>query len=787
MRFKHFLAFLIIFLLAFGGIYGCGKKQPPKSETVISEGVKKGSFDWTKEYVDKLIQTNVVKEDEVKDILREVKRGEFLKWLVTAKGLQIVSEGYEFKDVPKDNPYHDYIITAAVNDIISKEENFKPDDSLVRYVAATWLVNAWGEKAKVEAAKYTEPLIPAQDAYDDIPPEAIGPMTICYLPEYQMLYYRYKEGDELRYCMPKDMMRVGEACHSIYMLAHPPQRGGTLIIGQAQEPKTLFTGADTMSAMSQITSLLYEGTIGGWDENWCLYPIMAKRVPTQENGLWKLYDDGRMEVTYELRKDLKWSDGTPITSEDYVFAFYLFNHPSFPTVHSQVDKWIDKVEAVDEHTIKVYWNHHYLYANYGISVMPKKWFTEKFNYELKPYNLNDPKYYVEDNPDTPQNETYKSDQYKKDEEFIRKAVESEYKEKPFHCGAYKVKNWLKGQTITLEANENYLFGKPLIETIIFRTIESTDTLLASALAGNVDMTLVGLTFDQAQQIAKDPNSSHKAVFTPSLTWEHIDLTLTDKDGNPYPGLSEVNVRKALLYAIDRQAIVDQLFGGLQPVSNSWLPPKHPAYDETNIAKYEYDPEKAKQLLDEAGWKLNPSTGKREKDGKVLSVIYSTTSGNKTREQVQAVISDQWKQIGVDVVTKNEQATSFFGDTLQKRQFAGPSAFMYAWVMGPTSNLFSIVNSTQIPTEKNGFTGQNFTGYKNETVDKLTNEIQGLMDKQKIYANLKECQKILTEELPSLPLFTRVDVSSVRKNLQGFKPTGTQTPFTWNTPWWYWEK
>ena len=78
-------------------------------------------------------------------------------------------------------------------------------------------------------------------------------------------------------------------------------------------------------------------------------------------------------------------------------------------------------------------------------------------------------------------------------------------------------------------------------------------------------------------------------------------------------------------------------------------------------------------------------------------------------------------------------------------------------------------------------------FKNETVDKLTNEVFESMDKEEIYSKLKECQKILTDELPSLPLFTRVDVSSVHKDLRGFRPTGTQTAMTWNAPWWYWDR
>jgi peptide/nickel transport system substrate-binding protein len=590
-----------------------------------------------------------------------------------------------------------------------------------------------------------------------------------------MLYFRYKDGDEFRYCKPKEPMILGEAAHSIYMLQNPPKRGGNLTIGMAQEPKTLFFNADTMSAMTQVTSCLANGTVGGFDENWCLYPILIKRVPTVENGLWKIFDDGkRMEVTYELRKGMKWSDGVEITAKDSVFSFYLGNHPAFPTVHSETDRWIDKVEAADDYTVKVYWNTQYLYANLGVGLMPAHYFNYEFN-----YSLNDPNYYITDDLDTEEDETFKSDQYKKDEDWISKIVESEYKERPLHCGPYKVKSWERGQTIILEANDLYVYGRPLIDTITFRTIENTDTLLASALAGNVDMTLVGLTFDQAQQIVKRPDTSHRAVFTPSLTWEHIDLNIDD------PVLADVRVRKALLHSIDREAIVNQFFEGKNTVSDSWLPPKHPGFDEALITKYEFSMEKANQLLDEAGWTINPTTNIREKDGKKLSITFMTTAGNKSREQVQAVIASNWRDVGIDVITKNENSTSFFNTTLQNRKFDGPSAVMYAWIMGPNSNLFSIVNGTQIPNEKNGFTGQNYTGINNEIINTLTEEIHKSMNKKDIYQKLQECQKILTEELPSLPLYTRIDVTSVNKNLKEYKPTGTQTSLTWNIEYWYW--
>ncbi|MDD4614707.1 MAG: hypothetical protein PHI40_04775, partial [Caldisericia bacterium] len=194
---------------------------------------------------------------------------------------------------------------------------------------------------------------------------------------------------------------------------------------------------------------------------------------------------------------------------------------------------------------------------------------------------------------------------------------------------------------------------------------------------------------------------------------------------------------------------------------------------------------------EAGWNIE-GEGKDAKmvnaSGEQFTITYMTTSGNKSREQVQAVISSGWEEnLKIKVNLKNEQATSFFTATLKERKFNGPSAAMFAWVMGPTSNLYSIVNSEQIPTELNGYSGQNYTAYKNELVDELTSNILKMLDKQEIYNNLRLAQAELTKDIPSLPLFYRVDISSKHKNIANYQPTGTSSPITWNSAWWYWKK
>lgn len=800
---------LLVVTLSSSVLIGCGKKTSdngtPSDYDVVSsydwsqlpEKQRPEYYEYTEEPMTNMQTIGVVSSTELKNPAKPITRGQFVSWLV--KALQLEADtGYSFGDVPKDHPYFEAISTAAQNGIIEQNDTFMPDDELLRGDAAVWLINAKSEEAKEQAASIVEPLIPAQDGWEEalaMGDEVANALSVCILPDHQLMYYRWLAGDDFRYIRPEYPMLVSEACFSLYMLLNPPVRGGNLTIGQSQEPTTLFSGLDQMSAMSQITSLLYESSTGGFDEFWGRFPVMIKKMPTQENGDWEIFynENGeidKMVVTYHLHKGLKWSDGTEITAKDALFSFFFYNHPAAPVIHNEMDFWIDDMVALDDYTVQVTWNTPYLYANSGIGVMPSHWFEEQFDYVLEPYNINDKSYYdyEMDDRDTQENEAYVSQKCKDDADFIVAATqgdaENAYGRNPLHAGAYKVKSWERGQTIILEPNENYMYGKPLIDNIVFRTIENTDTLLAAAIAGQVNMTLTGLTFDQAKELEKQA-TDQIPVFTPSLTWEHIDLNCD----NEY--LSDPRVRQALLCGINRQLITDEFFEGQQPVAHAWLPPKHPAFDDQTITKWDYDVEKAIQLFSEAGWNIEGE----DKDAKMVNaageqftITFMTTSGNKAREQVQAVISSGWEEnLKINVDLKNEQATSFFTATLKERKFSGPSGAMYAWVMGPTSNLYSIVNSGQIPTEKNNWSGQNYTAYSNEEVDTLTSAILQMLDKQEIYNNLRIVQEHLTRDIPSLPLFYRVDISSRHKNIANFQPTGTSSPITWNTAWWYWKK
>ena len=196
--------------------------------------------------------------------------------------------------------------------------------------------------------------------------------------------------------------------------------------------------------------------------------------------------------------------------------------------------------------------------------------------------------------------------------------------------------------------------------------------------------------------------------------------------------------------------------------------------------YRYDPAKAGQLLDDAGWRAGPDGIHRDGQGNKLSLELMTTAGNRSRELVEQVVQSQWRKIGIDIRIKNEPARVLFGETVPHRRF---DMAMYAWISSPENVPRSILHSSEIPNEGNGFAGQNASGFKNDAMDHLIDALEIELDRDKRNALWAEAQRLYAAELPSLPLYFRSDVFILPKWLGGIRPTGSQSPTTlWITDW-----
>lgn len=538
------------------------------------------------------------------------------------------------------------------------------------------------------------------------------------------------------------------ACAGLVNSAFAKATNDELKIGISQEFDSLNPMLSSMVASSYIRYLVNRRFTNLDSANkW--QPQIIKELPTLDNKLAKIITvAGKKKImaTWEIKDAVKWGDGTPLTCEDIIFSreVALSNNVSIP--EREVYQQVEKIDVDPKNPKKCTFTYQKAIWNYV---------NQQSTFYLLPKHLEEKVF----------------NKFKNQKEGYEK--NSNYTKNPTHLGLYNgpyvVAGLKLGDNITLVPNKYFYGVAPKIKRIIIKLIPNTGTLEANLRSGTVDkISVLGLTFDQAISLEnkiKSENVDFAVIFEPSTVYEHIDLNLDN------PILKDIKVRKALMTAIDKEQLVKSLFEGKQPAAVHFVTPKDPWYtdDPKSVTTYRYSKRQAAKMLDEAGWKVS-SDGYRYKDGKKLSLNFMTTSGNKTREAVQVYLQNQWKQVGVEIVIKNEPGRVFFGETTKKRRF---DMAMYAWVANPENNPRSTQHSQMISSEKNGWSGQNYPGWNNPRMDKLIENMDSEFNPKKRLELAAEMQKLYTDELPVLPLYYRTDNAVIPKNLKNFKIPGHQ--------------
>jgi len=299
------------------------------------------------------------------------------------------------------------------------------------------------------------------------------------------------------------------------------------------------------------------------------------------------------------------------------------------------------------------------------------------------------------------------------------------------------------------------------------------------LSGAIDaISTIGISLDQATQLDRQAAGRFRVLFEPGLIWEHIDFNLDN------PLLQDVRVRRALVHGINRDLIVQQLFQGKQPVSHTYLPPKHPGYTDA-IDKYPFDPARARALLQEAGFTPGPDGILRNAAGQKLSLELNTTAGNRVREQVEQIIQQNLRQIGVEITIQNFPARVYFGEITNRRKYKALAE--YAWVLSPTSDCDQLYTSDGIPNEANGWAGQNYPGYKNADMDKACKAASREIDEAARNKLLNDTAKIFARDLPAIPMYVWVSTAAAKTGLENFTAVQLSGTYeTWNAHRWAWK-
>ena len=518
--------------------------------------------------------------------------------------------------------------------------------------------------------------------------------------------------------------------------------GGAVVVGVYQEPNSLnflLTGGPISFASMQL-SPLFEPMIR-YDQNAEMQPRLLTEIPTAENG--GISEDG---ITYTLhfQPGVTWHDGTPFTANDFKFTWEWIMDPKNQAQATAGWAEIESVEIPDDLTAVV-----------TLKALYLPWVAETLGW----------------NPLLPQH-------------IQSTMTTEEFGRNPVGNGPFKFVEWVPGDHITYERNENYFRDeKALLDRLIWKVVPDRNTVIAQAKTGDIQ---IGVDYTEAQipEMSNVPGLS--LTITPSSNYERYHFTMVTHDDAsvPHPIFGDKAVRMALTHAIDRQTIIDQVLFGETKIAKNEL--DNSPYENTDIQPFPYDPELAKKMLDEAGWAVG-ADGIREKDGVRLSFTHGTTSGNQTRETIQALAQANWKDVGAEMTITNQPASKFFGGFNDGGGWLDRTIDMVGFTNGLASsdpNLRPFWHTESIPTtDKPG--GFNHSGLSNPDLDELLDEQISELDPAKRLELLKQAQQIIHDEVPMIPMYDRVVINSVADSVKGVQvsPFGSISGLVWNIEDW----
>jgi peptide/nickel transport system substrate-binding protein len=511
----------------------------------------------------------------------------------------------------------------------------------------------------------------------------------------------------------------------------------------------------------ESSSLVIE-PLAGFDQDGNIFPRLAAEIPTVDNGG---VSEDLKSITWKLKPDLKWSDGTPVTSADVVFTANYWMAPDGGCAQLSKYEGVEKVEALDDLTVKVT-------------------FTEPKPF---PYTA-----FVGSQSPIIQKAQFQ------DCLGAKAPTCTDANFGPIGTGPFVVTEFRTNDVIQLKANPNYRDpAKPAFATVTFKGGGDAAAAARAVLETG--------EFDYAWnlQLAPDVIAGMAAAGKGDVInafgtlVERLEMNLTDPSPDlaegerstakhPHPILSDLKVRKALSMAIDRSLLVEVGYGDAgRPTCN--LVPAPALYASANTDCLTQDMEGAKKLLDEAGWKVG-ADGIREKDGQKLHLLYQTST-NAVRQDFQALIKGWWTELGDDVELKNVDASVFFGgdpgspDTFQKFY---ADVEMYANNFDGTDPQSYLAGYTcdKAPRPETQWQGENINRYCDPAYDKLVEELGKTADLDKRGEIAKKLNDMLTKESYTIvPLVDRGRLSGKAKTLGGVI-LNTWDSELWNASDWY---
>jgi peptide/nickel transport system substrate-binding protein len=495
--------------------------------------------------------------------------------------------------------------------------------------------------------------------------------------------------------------------------SNTPKKGGHVSEGWAFDIKT-FNSMLSQDVYSNLCIGLFLDNLLTTKANGDLAPALATEVP-------KPSSDGRT-YRFALNKNAKWSDGKPLTSDDVLFTYNLIFAPEYQAVASprrgDFTQNVASITAPDPYTFVVTTKAPFApflaqHAQYGI--MPKHVLGS-----LPPAAINTADFNSAPN---------------------------------VASGPFKFVRWDKGAQVVFERNPLYYRGAALLDRFVYKVVPSTIAVGNQLKTAEIDVGQIDPS--QVAVLQNEQGFSIVGFVVPSFSF----LMLQQDPAKPAGQiLGDKAVRQALTYALNRDGMVKTANFGQGQVANSVEPPTSWAYNPNTKPVYKYDPAKANQLLDQAGWQKGPG-GIRAKAGRKMQFTIQLVTGSPVATSVAAIIQENWKAVGIAATTKEVQFSQIVTLITDTRDF---DAILIGFNFTQDPDQAQLFSSAG--TRPGGFNGFDF---KNDQVDKLLSEAASTVDQAKRKQLYIQYQDIMADQVPAPILYFNRFNYGVSKRVQGY--------------------
>jgi peptide/nickel transport system substrate-binding protein len=509
--------------------------------------------------------------------------------------------------------------------------------------------------------------------------------------------------------------------------AAEPRRGGTIVIGAITDIDTVNELLDTSSRMFHDVG--YHLFLHLLDER----PDFAEHPPTFAPELAETYEwsDDHLDLTFHLRENAVWSDGVPVSADDVRFTWQAQTSPAVAWDGAYTKEAIEDVEVVDPHTVVFHFSRvsptQLLDAIEGVILPRHAWGALPFS------------------------------EWRRNADFFRENL--------VVSGPFRLERWTPQQEIVLARNERYFDpGLPYLDRVIFRIIPDKSNQVAQLLSGDLQLVEQVPTPDIARVRAADRtriDAFWHRLYTVFL-WNLRD-----------PRFADPAVRQALTLAIDRQQMVDTLWGELGRVATSPIVHQVWAHDGS-IEPWPYDPARARRMLAEAGWRDRDGDGVIDKDGVPFAFELVANQGNQERIDAVVMAQEQLRRVGIDARPRVME----FNAMAQRLTEGSFEAMIFGWGMPTTLDLRYAFHSSEIGG------GSNFGGYSNPEVDRGIEEMEKLPEIAEAEPILHRLQRIIHQDQPMTFLWQSQRVNGVDRRLHGLDENLLAT--TWSLRHWWLE-